>query len=197
MHGLRIAKRLFGGTFATAVLLFWVLPAFAQDSATIYGLTIPAQVGGLTHGQPVDYETKSPGLGYSLRFASRPGWMVDVYIYDFQLRSIPADLGSGAVKDQFARARGDIFELGRRGSYANVQEKGEFVVARDGKTRFICSTFGYLRGEKRDIDVDSFLCLTSWNDKFVKIRMTAARGAMSRADAVSFVGAWVPLLWRS
>ena len=197
MGGQRIAKGLISGAFAIAVLLLWVSTAFAQEAATIYGLAIPAQVGGLTHGQPVDFETKSPGLGYSLRFGSRPGWMVDVYIYDFQLKSIPADLGSTAVKDQFARARGDIFELGRRGSYANVQEKGEFVVARDGKTRFICSTFNYLRGEKRDIDVDSYLCLTSWHDKFVKIRMTALKGAMSRADAMSFVAGWIPLLWPS
>jgi hypothetical protein len=197
MQTLRIAKGLFSGAFAIAVLLLSVLAAVAQDSATIYGLAIPAEVGGLTHGQPVDFETKSPGLGYSLRFAARPGWTVDVYIYDLQLRSIPGDLGSGAVKDQFARARNDIFELGRRGSYANVEEKGDFVVARDGKTRFICSTFSYLRGENRDVDVDSYLCLTSWNDKFVKIRMTAVKGVMSRADAVSFVAAWIPLLWRS
>ena len=92
------------------------------------------------------------------------------------------------------QARGDIVELGKRGTYANVMDKGDFAVPATGKPRFICSSFGYLRGERVDIDVESYLCLSSWNNKFVKIRMTAPKGTMLRSDATDFVQAWIKLL---
>jgi hypothetical protein len=93
---------------AAAALLLSAATAPAQEPTRIYGLTIPERVGGLVHGQPVDYETKSPGLGYSMRFSGPPGWVVDVYIYDLGLKTIPDDIGSGIVKGQLADVKGDI-----------------------------------------------------------------------------------------
>ena len=77
------------GVLAFAALLVFVLAAAAQETATIYGLSVPAQVDRLTRGPPIDYESKSPGLGYAFRFSGRAGWTVDVYIYDVQLKTIP------------------------------------------------------------------------------------------------------------
>jgi hypothetical protein len=182
--------------FAAAVSLLSAAAALAQQPINIYGLTIPERVGGLVPGQPVDYESKSPGLGYSVRFSGRPGWTVDVYIYDFGLATIPDDIESGIVKGQFARAKGDIAELGRRGTYANVTEQDGFTVADGGKPHFLCSAFSYLRGDRKELDVNSYLCLTSWNNKFVKIRMTAEKGLVSLNDATNFIKAWVELLRR-
>jgi hypothetical protein len=195
MRAPRIARDLKSGLLAITVLLLSGITAATQEPARILGLIIPEQVGGLAHGPPTDYETKSPGLGYSLRFL-RTGWAVDVYIYDFQLKSIPADIESPVVRDQLVRAKGDIFEIGRRGSYANVEERGEFRVG-SAKTGFVCAIFSYLRGEKKEQDVDSYLCLTSWDNKFIKIRMTALKGQMTRNDVTNFVEAWMPLLSRS
>jgi hypothetical protein len=160
----------------------------------IYGLSIPDRVGSLVYGRSVDFESKSPGLGYSLRFGGHPGWMVDVYLYDLGQRTIPADAESDVIRNQLAQARGDVFELGKRGTYANVTDKGDFTVPATGKPRFICASFNYLRGDRVDIDVGSFLCLSSWNNKFVKIRMTAPKGTMLRSDATDFVQAWIKLL---
>ena len=120
--------------------------------------------------------------------------MVDVYLYDLGQRTIPADAESEAIRNQLAQARGDVFELGKRGTYANVSEKGDFTIPETGKPRFICTSFSYLRGERVDIAVDSFLCLTAWSNKFVKIRMTAPKGTMSRSDATDFVQAWIEIL---
>ncbi len=190
----RMARNTGFGLLAIGLFLLSVVASFAQQPVKVYGLTIPDFVGGFTRGQLNDYEARSPGLGYSIRFPARHGWVVDAYIYDFQLKFIPDDIESSVVREQLTRAKGDIFELGRRGSYANVQEGSEFTIGRSGRTRFVCATFSYLRGEKRDLNVESYLCLTSWNNKFVKIRMTAPKGAMSRADAVNFVEAWIALL---
>jgi hypothetical protein len=187
------ARQLCHGAIAIAVVLLSAIAASAQQPVSIYGLTIPERVGGLTRGQTNDYESKSPGLGYSLRFSWRPNSFVDAYIYDMQLKSIPDSLESAVMREHFIGVKEDVYELERRGGYANVRAQGEFTVGRSGG-RFVCATFSYLRGEKRDMDVDSYLCLTSWNNKFVKLRMTALKGVMSRADAESFAEAWISLL---
>lgn len=120
--------------------------------------------------------------------------MVDVYFYDLGLKAIPADAESDVIRNQLAQARGDVFELGKRGTYANVTDKSGFTVPVSGKPRFICSSFSYLRGERMDIDAESDLCLSSWNNKFVKVRMTAPKGTLTRSDATSFVQGWIELL---
>ena len=189
MHGAR------AGILAVIAVLGSAAAALAQERLnSIYGLSIPDRVGSLSYRQSMNYESRSPGLGYGLRFAGPPGWIVDVYLYDFGLKSIPAEADSDVIKNQLAQARGDVFELGRRGTYANVADKGDFKVPEGGNPRFICSSFSYLRGERVDIDVESYLCLSSWNDKFVKVRLTAPKGTMARSDATDFVQAWIELL---
>ena len=169
--------------------------ALAQEkSQTVYGLSIPDRVGSLVYVRTIDFESKSRGLGYALRFGGKPGWMVDVYLYDLGLKTIPSDPESDVVREQLAQARGDVFELGKRGTYAKLADKGDFTVPESGKPRFICLSFSYLRGDRVDIDVESFLCLTSWRDKFVKLRMTGPKGAIARADANAFATAWIDLL---
>ena len=192
-------RKLCAGILTVVAVLVSAAAALAQENPqeklkVVYGLSIPDRVGSLVYVRTIDFESKSPGLGYALRFSGQPGWMVDVYLYDLGLKTIPSDAESDVIKNQLAQARGDIFELGKRGTYANVTDKGSFTVPAAGEPRFICASFNYLRGERVDIDVDSYLCLSSWKDKFVKIRMTAPKGTMSRSDATSFVQAWVELL---
>ena len=187
------------GILAVAAVLVSAAAPLAQErqqekSKTVYGLSIPDRVGSLVYERTIDFESKSPGLGYALRFGGKPGWMVDVYLYDLGLKTISVDAESEVIRNQLAQARGDVFELGKRGTYANVTDKGDFKVPATGKPRFICASFNYLRGDRVDIDVDSFLCLSAWQNKFVKVRMTAPKGTMSRADATSFVQAWIELL---
>lgn len=187
------------GIVAVVAVLVSAAAAFAQENSqeklkVVYGLSIPDRVGSLVYGRTVDFESRSPGLGYALRFAGRPGWMVDVYLYDLGLKTIPAGAESSIVRDQLVQARGDVFELGKRGTYAKVTDKGAFAVPAVGKPGFVCSSFSYLRGDRLDIDVESYLCLSSWNNKFVKVRMTAPKGTLSRLDATDFVQAWIELL---
>lgn len=187
------------GILTVIAVLVSAAAAFAQEKLQeklkiVYGLSIPDRVGSLVYGRTVDFESRSPGLGYALRFGGQPGWMVDVYLYDLGLKTIPADAESSVIRDQLAQARGDVFELGKRGTYARVTDKGDFAVPASGKPRFICSSFSYLRGDRVDVEVESYLCLSSWNNKFVKVRMTAPKGTLSRSDTTDFVQAWIELL---
>jgi hypothetical protein len=180
---------------AIAAVALMATTALAQEkSKTVFGLSIPDRVGSLSYEKSVDFESKTPGLGYALRFSSPTGWLVDVYLYDLGLKSIPADPESSVVKDQLAQARGDVSELAKRGTYANLTDAGDFAVPASGKPRFICLSFSYQRGDRVDVAVDSFLCLTSWRDKFVKLRMTGSKGTIARSDVTAFATAWIELL---
>lgn len=188
--------RKFGaGILAVVAVLASTTAALAQEKlGSIFGLSIPDRVRSLSYRQSVDYESKSPGLGYGLRFTGPPGWIVDVYLYDLGLRAVPADPESDVIRKQLAQAKGDVFTLGQRGTYADVAEKGDFTIPATGQPRFVCTSFSYRRGERVDIAVDSFLCLTSWSNKFVKLRMTAPVGTIARTDAIDFANAWAALL---
>lgn len=180
---------------AIAAVALTAATALAQErTKNVYGLSIPDRVGSLTYRQSVDFESKNPGLGTALRFSGPTGWLVDVYIYDLGLKTIPADPESDVIKSQLAQARGDVYELAKRGTYANVADKGDFSVPETGKPRFVCLSFSYQRGDRVDVAVDSFLCLTSWRDKFVKLRMTGPKGSIERSDANAFATAWIELL---
>ena len=97
--------------------------AYAQEkSRQVYGLSIPDRVGSLFYTRTVDFESKSPGLGYAIRFGGRPDWSVVVYSYDLGLKSIPVDSGAAIIRSQLAEARDDVFELGKRGIYAAVMD---------------------------------------------------------------------------
>ena len=164
----------------------------AQAATIYYGLTFPERVADAQIGPTHDFETKDPGLGYSVRY-QKPGWGIDIYIYDLGRSSIPSDLGSDALKAQIKQAQGDIFEQQQRGTYANVKVTRSYVIKdAAGRSRFLCEAFTYAR---QNVDVDSYLCLTGWNDKFIKFRLTAARSSRNAAEALRFMEAWLRVLW--
>jgi hypothetical protein len=102
-------RKAFAAIVAVVAVLVSAAPAFAQEKLkVVYGLSIPDRVGGLVYARTIDFESKSPGLGYALRFGGKPGWMVDVYLYDLGLTTIPPDAESDVIKNQLAQARGDI-----------------------------------------------------------------------------------------
>ena len=101
---------------------------------------------------------------------------------------------AGAVKDELTEARDEVSELAKRGTYTNLTDTGDFKVPNSGKPRFVCLSFSYQRGDRVDVAADSFLCLTSWHDKFVKLRMTGAKGTIARSDVTAFATAWIDLL---
>jgi hypothetical protein len=98
------------------------------------------------------------------------------------------------VRAEFERARADAFLAQPRGIYAQVYLRRNFTIEDGGKrTRFQCATFHMTRdGAKPQ---DGFLCVTAWNNKFVKLRLTTLADTNTEADARKHVGAWIPVLW--
>jgi hypothetical protein len=171
--------------------------ASAQAAPTeVLGVPIPDHVQGLPHLPPEDFESRSPGMGYGIRFL-RPDWAIDIYIYDLGIKSIPDDPTSPEVQKALDEAKGEITELEQRGNYSGVTVKTEFTV-RDsvGQARFVCVEYNYYH-KGRATELDSYLCLAGVKNEFFNIRMDRPTDANSFAEARSFVRAWTDVLWPS
>lgn len=165
----------------------------AEAATTFFGLSFPDRVADAQIGPTHDFETTAPGLGYGVRY-QKPGWTIDVYIYDLGRKSIPDDLDSDALKAQVMQAQGDVFGQQERGNYTDVKVTASRIMKdAGGRARFLCEDFTYVR--KASGGVDSYLCLTGWNDKFVKFRLTTARSQRSAAEAQRFMQGWFKVLW--
>ncbi|HEY1541593.1 MAG TPA: hypothetical protein VGG01_04220 [Xanthobacteraceae bacterium] len=176
-----------------AVTLVALTFGATHAAVNYFGLTFPDTIAGTRIGPVTDFEETNPGLGYSVRY-DKPGWIINVYIYDDRLGPIPGELDADVVKSQLEQARGDIVALQRSGSYTNVSFNRSYVL-RDaaGKARFLCADYTFARKDMGN--VDSFLCLTSWNGQFVKFRLTTGERASSAREAAAFVNAWRGVLW--
>ena len=195
----RLARDLRSAHLAIGIYaLLLVGAAGAQEPLKLYGLTIPDRVAGLPHEAPVDYEKTNPGLGTSVQFI-RPGWRIDVYIYDvWTERPFPDDPrvspGQGPVERGAARHSRDASSSAPT---AMSRSRATTQSSASGTTRFVCLALQLFRHNRRELDVDSHACVSAWNNKFIKIRMTARLNAATAAEARSFVEAWIDLLWPS
>jgi hypothetical protein len=181
----------------TALFTAVAISALAQaliHTDTVYGLRLPAQIGGAERASIKDYETARPGLGYGVSYRL-PGWTTDLYLYDLKLSSIPDDPMSTVVMEALTQAKNEVFGLGQRGDYKNVVLKSDYTILDSaGRTRFACAMFTYYHVKFKG-DVDSYLCMTGWKGKLVKFRMTTPRNDASSAVARRFIEAWSSVLW--
>jgi hypothetical protein len=68
----------------------------------VSGLAFPFEIGWLHFDSALDYESRSPGLGYSLLYGA-PGIKATLYVYDLGLAAIPDDVADSVVRDEFER----------------------------------------------------------------------------------------------
>jgi len=169
------------------------VPAFGIASVNVFGLKAPEEIEGFTLNDSTNFEKIKPGDGFGLDY-SQSGWKLDVFIYDLKRAAIPDDAKSAIVKAEFERARAEAFLAQPRGIYAQVYLRRNFTIDdAAGRTRFQCAAFHLTRdGAKPQ---DGFLCVTSWNNKFVKLRLTTLSDTSTEASARKYISAWVPVLW--
>jgi hypothetical protein len=184
-----IPAALFALVFGAAA----IVPAYGIASVSVFGLKAPEEIEGFTLNDSTNFEKIKPGDGYGLDY-SQSGWKLDVFIYDLKRAAIPDDAKSAIVRAEFERARTDAFLAQPRGIYAQVYLRRNFTIDDGAKrTRFQCAAFHLTRdGAKPQ---DGYLCVTSWNNKFVKLRLTTLADNNTEAAARKFVNAWIPVLW--
>jgi hypothetical protein len=200
MFGATLARRATGWT-AIALLMLCLLPvtpgALAQTPTMVLGVPLPDRVGGLSHQALSDFETRSPGMGYGVKFV-RPDWAIDVYIYDLQMKAIPDDPASAAIQAALAEAKDEITAIEKRGDYSGVTLKNTFTIAdAKGRGHFVCAEYNYLH-KGRGVELDSFLCLAGARGKFFQMRMDTVKSAHddeARRFVEAWARAWMPVLW--
>ncbi|MBM3528580.1 MAG: hypothetical protein FJX62_10840 [Alphaproteobacteria bacterium] len=177
---------------AVAATISAMDPAAAQKQIVHYGMSFPERVSGFRRSESHDFEKSKPGLGYSVRYL-RPGWTVDVFVYDLRRASIPDDPKSDAIRAQFEQAQGDIFSTQKSGRYKTVSLKELFAVANARRQeRLACGAYALTRETDH---FDSYLCVGGWNNKFVKFRLTAQPRDSNMTMARQFLEAWSRTLW--
>jgi hypothetical protein len=170
-----------------------IAPAYGIASVTVHGLRAPEEIAGFRLNDSTNFEKVKPGDGYGLDYA-QSGWKLDVFVYDLKRAAIPDDAKSAIVRAEFERARADAFLAQPRGIYANVYLRRNFTIEDGAKrTLFQCAAFHLPRdGAKPQ---DGFLCVTSWNNKFVKLRLATLADSDTESKARQFMAAWIPVLW--
>jgi len=163
------------------------------EAPVYYGLSFPDSVAGFPRGDVKDFEKDHPGLGYGVKYNKDNTWIVDVFIYDDDLKDLPDSLSADVVVKQFEQARGDIY-TSQKNNNGTVQDKGRFAITGpDKKPRFSCGA--YLIETSNHKKIDSFLCLTVWHGKFVKYRLSTLSKSDSTDVTKRFVGGWAKILW--
>ncbi len=139
--------------FALSSIALFCASAGAGDTRGMAAL-FPAELGGFVRGEPIDFESKDPGLGIGLPY-NHPGVKATVYVYDLQSADLPDGIGSREARDEVGKAEGDVSR-----SYKDV--------------RVLSASDVY----------SSHLYLAIRNGNFVKVRVTYAEGSgVSDRDA--------------
>lgn len=193
-HRRRCRERLLrAASGALAVLSFVGMAAAAEgDPVTAFGLTFPPQIGGGTLANPRDYEAKFPGFGHGVEYR-KPGWRINAFIYDRRQSNIPDDLNGPTLTAEYNQSKKDVQDHVGPGKYQSVKLVRSYVLSRDNQQRFRCTLFEIVTSSAETND--SFLCLTAWNGKFLKFRMTTAHRDGSNNDVRLFLGNWISKLW--
>lgn len=127
------------------------------------------------------YETRSPGLGISHRYASASGW-IDLYVYSLRRSSWVSGVADAQFGAHFQSTIDEVRAFERRGAYAGVT----FSAARDvtiSGQRFQTVSFKYAREGKPLL---STTYLTARNGRPLKYRVSIDAASRLDVDAVAW-----------
>jgi hypothetical protein len=169
------------------------VPAFGIASVNVFGLKAPDEIEGFTLNDSTNFEKIKPGDGYGLDY-SQSGWKLDVFIYDLKRAAIPDDAKSAIVRAEFERVRADAFLAQPRGGLCPGLSAAQFHHRRP-KQAHPLPVRGIPPDPRWREAQDGYLCVTSWSNKFVKLRFTTLADSNTEAAARKYVAAWIPVLW--
>lgn len=131
----------------------------------------PNKLSGVDLRNVINNEVDSPGLGVSAIYAA-PGINISIYIYNKQIDSIPDDLNSEVVWDEFQEAGLDIYRA-HPGLDSLIPAE---VVTLSGVD---CLHGFYAFSDPEVGRVYSHLLLSSMRGEFLKFRMSYLDGEYS------------------
>lgn len=167
----------------------------SPEIETIFELPVPRELCGMDRGEFTDFESRQPGLGYSVAYSSNDGQLT-VYIYDGGDPNVSSDLRSDATLTRFKSELADILSNDARpGHSAELRKKFEMTHVEDFGPDFLGAL---IKGSDAQgaYDWDSFYLLGAKNQKLVKLRGTARLGVdLFDLWFQEISAAYVRLLW--
>lgn len=170
-------------------------PSQAQGRAPMAIVTgLPNELMGFRRdGEPVDYESRTPGLGASVNYRRVGGaGLVTVYVYDGY--APPRRLTEGARSEEVAAhmrsAGNDIVQAAQqRGTKLTGPVDSAPVPGRGGQPAMRCARYGMLydNGET----AESHLCVGVLQGRLLKLRVTQPPVPQTRDAEVAAFGAAV------
>ena len=131
-----------------------------------------------------EYEARSRGLGYSLKYASRDA-VVDVYVYDLGRADIGDGLADPVIAEAFRMAVAEIESVGAAGTYTNLRLWRNETITVAGAD-FLFAEFSF---QANGVDKYSFLLVRPLRGKIFKLRLTfnGARSETLLASCLAMV----------
>jgi hypothetical protein len=174
---------------AALFLLLWQAAAFAQGLYVhpASQLRFPAQLGGFKQGRIQDYG--DPRLGISVGYAREGLGRADVYVYDLGERSIPTGINSDLVAAAFRSADRDILQYQQLGRYHDLRRMmppGAMLnPARTGQGVLV-GAYLLRIGDANAPPVVSWLAVTGYHNRFLKIRLTQSNAQAEDGEAALY-----------
>ena len=181
-------KRAVLSTFISVAITI-ILLMFQRASAEAYrhsetGIVFPDRVAILEkRAEVTSYEAKHPGLGISVGYDAS-GMTVTVYVYKMGMKSIPTNLNSLVLKNQFKQAASDIVSLGELGYYSNVKKISDGEVSWGAAGADKRSLHAFYSYSQKGQDRLSHLYLMGFRNHFFKVRFTYDKEVEKPAEKV-------------
>ncbi|MGH6815122.1 MAG: hypothetical protein ACREC6_05405 [Hyphomicrobiaceae bacterium] len=134
-----------------------------------------------------------PGLGYSVAYY-RPEWTLSLYVYDRKANVIPDGPETPEVVMEYQRSKQELLDARQAGIYKSADWVKDFSAPANGKReRFVCAYYVLVARDGRSSD--SFLCVSGWRNKFIKLRMTTPRNEHTTHDATVTAAELARYMW--
>lgn len=179
-----------------------VVPAIAQQGAPAArpAFDFPKKIGVAELQSVEDFEAKSPGLGQVGQYVFQ-GWRMGMYVYDKQRKGIANGPDAAQIKTELDQSVGDIFEAKKLGHYAAVDEGVQFAIPPTGAPPvFHCRgfriQFAAKAGEALRPPYDSYMCVTTSRQRYVKLRLSSTTPSGDQATVFTPVAAAIELVGR-
>lgn len=145
-----------------------------------------------------DFEAKDPGMGKAGRYKFQ-GWTMGVYVYDKKRSDIAPASNPAQAKAELDTAAGELIEVKRLGHYTRLDEGTAFAIP-PTQPIFWCRAFtaqlAAKAGAAQQPAFDTYTCVTTSKQRFVKLRITSTTPAGDQATVFTPVAAAIELFGR-
>ncbi len=132
-------------------------------------ITLPETIGKFQYKGKQDYQKFGPGMGYSVGYANKM-CSVSIYVYDRELKEIPAGKKSKLIDEELKIADKDLALAETKRVYSNLKHvEGELKLPKAVLDKFAAAGYTY---DVKGGGCQGYVLVTGYHGQLVKIRVT-------------------------